>query len=295
MEWTDVFIVQILCTNQTIYVLKTAILNVAERVWMCGIFGFTLRKPVPTIQALGVLERLEVHQYENEPTPIGGYGAGIAILDNDGGLLHWKIGKTGDASPAKQLASIVDADEASVLIGHVRMPSPEFMTSVKFKEAAQPYVVERDPKLIVASVHNGKVQNYKELRAKLGQTHVFESEKFDLIDSEVIPHFFEELLSEKEETDEALYSLLCTLHGSSAIGLLQAGEENAFIHLIHRGKTRGLTVWANGRNEMVFCSRKEALTPQFRNILTRGKFKEKASIAYREDAGLKLSFQIVSR
>jgi glutamine phosphoribosylpyrophosphate amidotransferase len=175
------------------------------------------------------------------------------------------------------------------------MPSPEFMTTARFKEAAQPYVVERDPKLSVASVHNGKVENYKELRKKLGKTHVFESEKSELIDSEVIPHFYEELLSEKEEADEALYSLFCTLQGSNTFGLLQVGEENAFLHLIHKGKTRGLTVWTNSRNEMVFCTRKESLTQDFRSILVRGKFKEKTSIAYREDAGLKLSFRLASR
>lgn len=169
------------------------------------------------------------------------------------------------------------------------------MATAKFKEAAQPYVVERDPKLTVASVHNGRVQNYKELRAKLGETHVFESEKFELIDSEVIPHFYEELLSEKEETDEAMYSLFCALQGSNAFGLLQVGEENAFLHLVHRGKTRGLTVWTNSRNEMVFCTRKESLTQDFGNILAKGKFKEKTSITYREDAGLKLSVRLTSR
>jgi glucosamine 6-phosphate synthetase-like amidotransferase/phosphosugar isomerase protein len=275
--------------------LKIIPVNAIEMVWMCGIFGFILERPVPMIQALKVLERLEVHQYENEPTPVGGYGAGVAILTQDGGVVHWKVGKASGVSPAKLLSKTVDASEASVLIGHVRMPSPEFMATARFKEATQPYVVERDPRLTVASVHNGRVQNYKELRAKLTETHVFESEKFELIDSEVVPHFFEELLSEKEETDDALYSLLCSLQGSGAIGLLQAGEENASVHVIHRGKTRGLTVWANSRNEMVFCSRKEALTPQFNSILAKGKFKQKASIAYREDAGLKLSFEITSR
>jgi len=259
---------------------------------MCGIFGFILKNSVPIPAALRVLEKLEVHKFADELTPVGGYGAGIALLDKDGGVVHWKIGKIGKDSPAKQLATIVDAGEASVLIGHVRMPSPEFMATTKFKETAQPYVVERDPELTVASVHNGKVQNYKELRVKLGKAHVFESEKLELIDSEVIPHYFEELLSEKEETDEALYSLLCGLQGSSAVGLLQSGEEDAFIHLIHKGKTRGLTVWVNSRNEMVFCSRKETLTLQFRNILVKGRFKEKVSIKYQEDAGLKLSFQV---
>jgi glucosamine 6-phosphate synthetase-like amidotransferase/phosphosugar isomerase protein len=243
-------------------------------------------------QALKVLERLEIHQYPNEPTPVGGQGAGLAVLEKDGGLVHWKVGKVGDASPAMQLARIVDAAEASVLIGHVRRPSPEFRATARFKEAAQPYVVERDPRLTIASVHNGNVENYKELRASLGETHTFESEKIGLIDSEVIPHFFEELLSEREETDEALYSLFCALHGSSAVGLLQISEENAFLHLVHKGKTRGLTVWTNDENEVVFCSRREPLIQEFEGIITRRRLKEKVSIAYREDAGLKLSFHL---
>ena len=262
---------------------------------MCGIYGFALKTYVPITQALKVLERLEIHQYPNEPTPVGGQGAGLTVLEKDGGLVHWKVGKVEEASPAMQLAKIVEATEASVLIGHVRRPSPEFRATAKFKETAQPYVVERDPKLTIASVHNGKVENYKELRAKLGKTHTFESEKIGLVDSEVIPHFFEELLSEKEETDEALYSLFCALQGSSAVGLLQVSEENAFLHLVHKGKTRGLTVWTNNQNEVVFCSRREPLIQEFEGVITKRRFKEKVSIAYREDAGLKLSFNISPR
>jgi glucosamine 6-phosphate synthetase-like amidotransferase/phosphosugar isomerase protein len=259
---------------------------------MCGIFGFALKTYVPMTQALKVLQGLEIHQYPSEPTPVGGQGAGLAVLEKDGGLVYWKVGKVGEASPANMLTKIVDATKASVLIGHVRRPSPEFKNTARFKEAAQPYVVERDPRLTVASVHNGKVENYKELRANLGEKHTFESEKIGLIDSEVIPHFFEELLSEEEEADEALYSLLCTLHGSSAIGMLQVGEENAFLHLVHRGKTRGLTVWTNDHNEVVFSSRREPVIQEFEGILTKRRFKQKVSIAYHEDAGLKLSFYL---
>jgi len=259
---------------------------------MCGIFGFVLKTYVPMTQALKVLQGLEIHQYPNEPTPVGGEGAGLAVLEKDGGLLHWKVGKVGEASPATMLTKIVDEAKASVLIGHVRRPSPEFKDTARFKEAAQPYVVERDPGLTVASVHNGKVENYKELRANLGEEHTFESEKIGLIDSEVIPHFFEELLSEKEEADEALYSLLCALRGSSAIGMLQVGEENALLHLVHRGKTRGLTVWTNDQDEVVFCSRRDPVIQEFEGILTKRRFKQKVSIAYHEDAGLKLSFNL---
>jgi glutamine phosphoribosylpyrophosphate amidotransferase len=268
--------------------------NTCGMIEMCGIFGFALKRPLSLVQVLNVLEKLEVHQYPNEPTTLGGYGAGIAILEQDGSIILRKVGKAGKASPAKQLAKAVSVSEASVLIGHVRMPSPEFMATARFNETAQPYIVQRDPKLAVASVHNGKVQNYVELRKKLGEAHVFESEKYELIDSEVIPHYFEELLGEKQEPSEALYSLFCALQGSSAIAMLQVSEESSFLHLVHKGKTRGLTVWTNHLNEVVFCSRQEPLIQELGNFLEKSKFKEKVSIGYHEDAGLKLSFPLVS-
>jgi glucosamine 6-phosphate synthetase-like amidotransferase/phosphosugar isomerase protein len=260
---------------------------------MCGIFGFAMAKPVSLSKVFKLLEKLEVHQYSQESKPVGGYGAGVAILLDDGSVLLEKVGKVSN-SPVRQLAEIVNAklDEASVLLGHVRMPSPEFMGSAKFKETAQPYVGELDQSLTVVSVHNGKVENYKELRERLGEEHVFESEKVELVDSEVIPHYFTELLEEEEDVDEALYALFCSLQGSNAIAMLQIGEENMFLHLLHKGKTRGLTVWTNERNEVIFCSRKEPLTEEFSNILAAGKFKEKISIPYRENTGLILSYPI---
>jgi glutamine phosphoribosylpyrophosphate amidotransferase len=175
------------------------------------------------------------------------------------------------------------------------MPSPEFMETAKFRETAQPYVVELDPNLTIVSVHNGKAENYKELRNKLGGEHVFESEKVELIDSEVIPHYFEELLNETEDVDDALYQLFCALQGSSVIAMLQVAEENVFLHVIHKGKTRGLTVWTNERNEVIFCSRKEPLIEEFGTMLAKGKFRERISIPYREDAGLKLSYLLSSK
>jgi hypothetical protein len=132
-----------------------------------------------------------------------------------------------------------------------------------------------------------------ELKEKL-QGHVFESEKVRLVDSEVIPHYFGEILNEVEDVDDALYALFCALKGSkrmgNAIAMLHVDEENAFLHLIHKGKTRGLTVWANVKNEVVFCSRPEPVLEELKETLVRGRFKKKVSIMWREDAGLKLSF-----
>ena len=61
---------------------------------------------------------------------------------------------------------------------------------------------------------------------------------------------------------------------------------------MHKGKTRGLTIWTNEHDELIFCSRKEPLIAEFGDVLRKGNFAERISIAHHEDTGLKLSFPI---
>jgi len=256
---------------------------------MCGIFGFSLTKPVPMVKIFKVLRKLEVHQYPREPRPVGGFGAGVFILEDDGNVILEKVGAIGD-SPAKRLSQIVNIRESSVLVGHVRMPSPEFMETARLKETAQPYVAKCNPYSTVVSAHNGKVENYREIREKLEGSHVFESEKVELIDSEIIPHLFEELLMQEGRVEGALDALFSGLEGSNTISLLQIEDEKAILHLVHKGRTRGLTVWTNGQNEVIFCSRKEPIMDELEGVLNQGKFKETISIPYRKDENFKASF-----
>ncbi len=260
---------------------------------MCGIFGFALRQPLDVKTAFKILEKLEKHKYPNEKNPVGGYGAGVAVLLDDGTIIIEKIGREG-GSPASTLGKIVEPkmSEARILLGHVRWPSPEFLNNANLKETAQPYVVELDPKVTIVSVHNGKVENYLDLRQKLGAEHLFESERTQLIDSEVIPHYFEEVLNEVKDPNEALYAFSCLLRGSNAISMLQVEEEETYMHFIHKGKTRGLTIWTNPENELIFCSRKEPIMEELRDFITRRNFTGRFSIKNQEDVGLKLSFQV---
>jgi len=258
---------------------------------MCGIFGFALKKTVSMAEVFKVLERLETHQYAEEPRPVGGYGAGVAVFQ-DGNVIFEKVGKTDDYSPVRRLAEAFCVDRASVLVAHARMPSPEFMATAMFMETAQPYVVQHGAKHAMVSVHNGKVENYRELRAKLDAGHVFESERAELIDSEVIPHVFDEMFNEKRDNGKALDALFSSLQGSNTIALLHIADKDVFINFVHRGKTRGLRIWTNNYGEIVFCSRKEPLTDTFRNLLADGGFIEKVSIGWREEKNLKSYFRI---
>lgn len=260
---------------------------------MCGIFGFALRKPVSLNKAFTILEKLETHKYPQEKTPLGGYGAGVAILLPDGSVFSEKVGKISD-SPVASLAKMVkpSISKASVLLGHVRRPSPEFMTTTQHRETAQPYVVEFEPNLTIVSVHNGKMENYKQVRAELGKEHIFESEKYELIDSEVIPHYFEEILNEKEEEKEALDAFFNSLRGPNTLSMLQISEENTYLHFIHKGKTRGLTIWTNPKGEVMFSSRKEPAMEEYAKMLTKGEFTEKTSTGHQQDKNLRITYAI---
>jgi glucosamine 6-phosphate synthetase-like amidotransferase/phosphosugar isomerase protein len=262
---------------------------------MCGIFGFILKKPISMTKVLKVMQKLEVSKYPDEKLPVGGYGAGVAVMLDDGGVVSDKVGKNED-SPVAQLAEVLKPrlSEARVLIAHVRHPSLEFMDTVKFKEAAQPYVENFEPELTIVSAHNGRVENYLELKAKLKE-HVFESEKSGLIDSEVIPHYFGALLDELD-TEQAAHALLDSLKGKTvgSIALLQLDEENQVLHLLHKGWSRGLTVWSNAKGEVIFCTRPEPVQEELKETLSRGGFKEKAVIKPHEEAELNLSFPVLT-
>ncbi|MEM3566530.1 MAG: hypothetical protein QXK47_00555 [Candidatus Bathyarchaeia archaeon] len=256
---------------------------------MCGIFGYTLKKPIEVAYALKVLQKLERHQYPNEPKQVGGYGAGIAILTSSGAVLLEKVGRI-NGSPAEHLAETCKFEKASVLVGHVRLPSPWFMKTAHFRETAQPYVVQCFSGLTVISAHNGNVTNYKAIRERLSGKHIFESERAELIDSEVIPHLFEELLFEKGSPEEALNTLYTAIEGPNTVSLLQIEKGWVLLHFLHKGKTRGLTIWKNEKDEVVFCSRKEPLMETLGFFLAKGNFAEHLSIPYGEERSFKATF-----
>jgi glucosamine 6-phosphate synthetase-like amidotransferase/phosphosugar isomerase protein len=259
---------------------------------LCGVFGFILREPVEMVEVFNVLRSLEKHQYPGEGAPVGGFGAGVAILSNSGEVLLKKVGRV-FGSPVEHLLRICEIQQASILIGHVRMPSPkpEFLKTAHLKETAQPYVVKCFPGLWVVSAHNGYMANYETVRQMLNKKHVFESEgKGILIDSEVIPHLFEELLVKEKSYNHALEKLFSTVEGSNTISLLQPKDGHVLLYLMHKGKTRGLHVWKNENEEVIFCSRKEPLVEHFSHVLSQRHFKEYVSIPYGVERSYKETF-----
>ena len=164
---------------------------------MCGIFGYFCRNPVNMQKVLKLLQNLEKDQCkeQGEKTPVGGHGAGVSFFDESDKITVRKVGKK-NASPASDLSAITEVAQAQsrIILAHVRRASNKFMRTVKYSQATQPYEVNCLGLSEIISAHNGYVKNYMSIKNGFKENHQFESKKVGFVDSEVIPHLFEESL-----------------------------------------------------------------------------------------------------
>jgi glucosamine--fructose-6-phosphate aminotransferase (isomerizing) len=167
---------------------------------MCGIIGFIGKEPAAPIVLPGLL-KLEYRGYDS---------AGLASIDKD--RLHLK----------KDAGRIVDIDErlclgelpGNVAIAHTRWATHGGVN----QKNAHPHV---DCTKRIAVVHNGIVDNYREMRHILeGKGHVFTSET----DTEVIPHLVEDYLKEGNNLEQAVLLTCQKLKGSYAFLTISAQE-----------------------------------------------------------------------
>ncbi|RNL39974.1 glutamine--fructose-6-phosphate transaminase (isomerizing) [Paraeggerthella hongkongensis] len=172
---------------------------------MCGIVGYTGRRPVQDILIEG-LSRLEYRGYDS---------AGIAI-EQDGALeaVHRK-GKV--SSLAHTLGHFNFTGTCG--IGHTR-----WATHGRPSEAnAHPHT-SCDGRIAV--VHNGIIENFAELREELeGLGHVFTSQT----DTEVIPHLVEEAYRESHDLMQAVREAADRLIGAYAIAVISADEPGTLV------------------------------------------------------------------
>jgi len=258
---------------------------------MCGIFAYIGHQLVPITQAIQVLRLLETEQETNEPTPVGGHGAGIAYLNHKHEFTLAKVGKT-QGSPVNNLQrQLPDLTAQSTLIlGHVRRASPEFTDTISHPECTQPYKPQCMPDLNILSAHNGKIQNYKELKNQLAKSHKLESQEIELIDSEVIPHLFEELLSRTTDTTKAIHTLFDQIEGTDTQGntivVLYSSRGKPQLHAIQKGKSRGLTIWTNPKGETLLCSRKKPIQTTLAKLLKESNYQQIIHVTRNDSANL---------
>ncbi|MDR1069466.1 MAG: glutamine--fructose-6-phosphate transaminase (isomerizing) [Gracilibacteraceae bacterium] len=180
---------------------------------MCGIIGYTGGRPAAPLLLAG-LQKLEYRGYDS---------AGIALLAPEGIRLVKNAGHEGVMALELLAGKIGALPEASAGIGHTRWATHGRPTDIN----AHPHL---DASGEFAIAHNGIIENYVSLRARLrAEGYVFRSET----DSEVVAHLL--ALHYSGDLAEALRGALAEIEGSFALivmssrhpGQLAAARRNA--------------------------------------------------------------------
>ena len=169
---------------------------------MCGIIGIAGSQPVAE-RLLDGLRRMEYRGYDS---------AGLCTLDTRTGGSEdtGELVRRRAQGKLANLAQVLEDDPAPGMLGiaHTRWATHGAPTAAN----AHPHATGE-----VAIVHNGIIENYKELRAELrGEGRVFESET----DSEVIAHLITSRLEDGDEPEDAVREILPRLRGAFALAVV---------------------------------------------------------------------------
>jgi glucosamine--fructose-6-phosphate aminotransferase (isomerizing) len=170
---------------------------------MCGIIGILGRGPVAE-QLVDSLKRLEYRGYDS---------AGVATLEGD------HLDRRRAEGKLKNLeARLKDAP----LKGHTGIGHTRWATHGKPTENnAHPHATER-----VAVVHNGIIENFRELREALEKKGaIFKTET----DTEIVLHLVDDQLKKGVKPIEAVRATLKQLRGAYALAFIFAGDQNLMI------------------------------------------------------------------
>jgi glucosamine--fructose-6-phosphate aminotransferase (isomerizing) len=198
---------------------------------MCGIIGILGRGPVAE-QLVDSLKRLEYRGYDS---------AGVATIEGD------TLDRRRAEGKLKNLESRLREDP---LMGYTGIGHTRWATHGKPNEKnAHPHATEN-----VAVVHNGIIENFRELRAELEKGGAkFASET----DTEVVAHLVNSHLLKGFSPQEAVKASLPRLRGAFALAFLFKGHENL---LIGARKGSPLAI-GHGEGEMYLGSDAIALAP----------------------------------
>ncbi len=198
---------------------------------MCGIVGILGTEPVAE-HLVDALKRLEYRGYDS---------AGIATLD------HGALGRRRAEGKLKALESRLDKEPlgGTIGIGHTRWATHGRPT----ENNAHPHATDK-----LAVVHNGIIENFRELREALTKNGVkFASET----DTEVVAHLVTREMKSGKTPVEAVAAALKQLRGAFALAFLFTGEDDLMI-----GARKGSPLAVGyGEGEMFLGSDAIALAP----------------------------------
>jgi glucosamine--fructose-6-phosphate aminotransferase (isomerizing) len=170
---------------------------------MCGIVGILGRAPVAD-QIVDSLRRLEYRGYDS---------AGVATLEGD------RLARRRAEGKLKNLEARLKAEP---LAGHTGIGHTRWATHGKPTENnAHPHATDR-----VAVVHNGIIENFRELREGLQKRGtVFKTET----DTEIVLHLVDDLLGRGLTPVDAVKATLSQLRGAFALGFIFADNNDLMI------------------------------------------------------------------
>ena len=162
---------------------------------MCGIVGYIGKKETTKILLDG-LKELEYRGYDS---------AGIAVLKDDRIDVFKALGKLVNL---EEKVNATASDSYELGIGHTRWATHGKPTELN----AHPHLGEYS-----YVVHNGIIENYKELKEELtSKGHKFVSQT----DTEVIVHLFENFYNQLNDTKKAFQNTISRLEGAFSILLI---------------------------------------------------------------------------
>src|SRR5206468_3907623 len=170
---------------------------------MCGIVGILGREPVAGL-LVDALKRLEYRGYDS---------AGVATLEAGHIARRRAEGKLRNLEARLAREPLT----GTIGIGHTRWATHGRPT----EHNAHPHTTER-----LAVVHNGIIENFRELREELEKTGAtFGSDT----DTEVVAHLVTREMKNGRSPAEAVAAALPRLRGAFALAFLFAGEDDLLI------------------------------------------------------------------
>lgn len=170
---------------------------------MCGIFGFVGAEPTSATLVIDGLRRLEYRGYDSWGVASAHPTRPLRVVKRVG-----KISRSTDGDMADL------AEPATAAVGHTRWATHGRPDQVN----AHPHTSSDG---MIAVVHNGIIENYRELRQLL------ESEGYDFrtqTDTEVVAHLLDRELNRAGNFHEALSRTLLELRGAFGLGIIDARQ-----------------------------------------------------------------------
>ncbi len=208
---------------------------------MCGIVGYIgPRDATPII--LNGLQRLEYRGYDS---------AGIAVMQKDGLAIRRDVGKLDN------LLELVRTEPLNgrIGIGHTRWATH----GVPSSRNAHPHLSQSGRTVVV---HNGIVENFRELRAELeAEGVIFASDT----DTETIVHLVQREIDSGCGVTEATRRAVARLRGAHAIVVLNADEPDRLV-AVRIGNAGGVALGL-GQDEMFIASDIPAILEHTRQMI----------------------------